>query len=366
MRRSPSGGRLLGVRARVATIATVGALSVLGMAATAGTAQAAPAGTTHHATGTHAYPGTIWMRGHNKVEAACSSKCVKYQGGIDGVGVTDGKEKVYIIFWGSQWGSESTNSHGYATFSGDPDGLAPDIQGFFAGLGSSSDKWSGVMTTYCQGVATGATTCPSSAPHVGYPTGGALAGVWEDNGASEPNQVTGHQLAEEAEKAATHFGLTTTAENRYVQYDIISAHGTNPDNYEGQGFCAWHDYTQDSTLDGGGGASGPIIAFTNMPYVPDAGAGCGAGFVNPGNDLDGVTIVNGHEYAETVTDQFPAGGWIDNAGEEVGDLCAWKSSGTGRSQDITLSTGTFAVQGIWENVANSGKGGCSVSHSIVT
>ncbi len=69
------------------------------------------------------------------------------------------------------------------------------------------------------------------------------------------------------------------------------------------------------------------------------GSSCGANFVNPGaaGAIDGVTIVDGHEYAEVITDQFPAGGWTDIQGEENADKCAWISSGHGASQNITLS-----------------------------
>jgi serine protease len=88
--------------------------------------------------------------------------------------------------------------------------------------------------------------------------------------------------------------------------------------------------------------------------------------VNSPGTLDGVTIVEGHEYAETITDQFPAGGWLDSSGEENGDKCAWISSGQGRSQNIALTTGSFAVQSTWANDFNSGSGGCEVSHAIVT
>ena len=331
-------------------------------------AQATTAPGSVRAAGAHPYRhGLVPMLGRSTGTAlACSSKCLHYRGGTGGVGVTTGKELVYLVFWGSQWGTQGTNAQGFATFSGDPDGLAPDLQAFFAGLGSSTDKWSGVMTQYCQGVAVGAVRCPATAAHVAYPTGGALAGVWEDNSGASPAQSTGHQLAVEAENAATHFGNTTTAANRDAQYVILSPTGTNPDSYQNQGFCAWHDYSGDSTLDGGGGAPGPLLAFTNMPYVPDVGFSCGAGFVNPGNNLDGVTIVDGHEYAETITDQFPAGGWLANNGEENGDLCAWKASGAGHVQNISLSTGSFAVQGTWSNAASKGRGGCAISHAIVT
>ena len=64
--------------------------------------------------------------------------------------------------------------------------------------------------------------------------------------------------------------------------------------------------------------------------------------------LDGVSIVGGHEYSEAATDPH-LNAWYDSSGAENGDKCAWISSGTGKSHDITLSTGTFAVQTTWSN-----------------
>jgi serine protease len=311
--------------------------------------------------------GVVPMRGH--FSPAASSTDLSFGGGVSGVGVTTGAPRVYLVFWGSQWGTQGTNSAGNVTLSGDPSGVAPYVEAFMKGLGTGGELWSGVMTQYCQGVSTGAQTCPaSSTQHVGYPTGGAFAGVWVDESAAAPATASGHQIGQEAVNAATHFGNTTATANRNVQYVIISPHGTDPDNYETQGFCAWHDYTGDSTLSGGAVSSpdGPL-AFTNLPYIPDAGSSCGQSFVNAGSAgmLDGVSIVEGHEYAETITDQFPAGGWTDSSGAENGDKCAWISSGQGASQNITLTTGTFAVQSTWANDFNGGAGGCEVSHSIV-
>ena len=70
-----------------------------------------------------------------------------------------------------------------------------------------------------------------------------------------------------------------------------------------------------------------------MPYVTDLGASCGQNFVNAGSagTLDGVTIVEGHEYAETITDQNPAGGWTDRTGDENADKCAWVGAGRRRA-----------------------------------
>ena len=297
-----------------------------------------------------------------------SANDLNYGGGIDGIGVTNGHEKVYLVFYGSQWGTQGTDSGGNVTLSGDPSGEAPYLQKLMKGLGTGNELWSGVMTQYCDGVVAGSQSCPaSSTSHVAYPTGGALAGVWVDESAAAPSAATGHQLGVEAVNAATHFGNTTAAANRDAQYVIISPKGTDPDNYETQGFCAWHDYNGDSTLSGGA-VSSPDgdVAFTNLPYLTDAGTSCGQNFVNGNGPLDGVSIVEGHEYAETITDQNPPGGWTDATGEETGDKCAWLTPGTsGGSFDLTTATGAFAMQTTWANDGNSGNGACEASHSIV-
>jgi len=103
------------------------------------------------------------------------------------------------------------------------------------------------------------------------------------------------------------------------------------------------------------------VAYTNLPYITDAGASCGANFNGLGPHA-GITIVAGHEMAETMTDQFPSSGWLDSSGAENGDKCAWISSGQGAAADIRLTTGTFAVQSLWSNAFNSGSGGCVLSY----
>ena len=304
------------------------------------------------------------------VAAATGAQTLSYQGGVDAIGVTSGAPKVYLVFWGTQWGTAGTNAAGETTFTGDPAGAAPYMQSWLKGLGSNGELWSGVMTQYCDGplVAVGATSCPAGAPHVGYPSGGVLAGVWYDNSAAAPAAATGNQLAAEAVKAAGHFGNTTAAANRDAQYVIVSPTGTKPDGFNTPtgGFCAWHDYNGDTTLTGGAAPSSyGDIAFTNMPYVADAGASCGANFVSTA--LDGFSIVGGHEYAETLTDQNPAGGWVNNTGsastgQENGDECAWISTGQGASALVAVSTGSFAMQSTWSNDTNR----CDISHPIVT
>ena len=306
------------------------------------------------------------MRGYqaahpNAVPNAASN--LNYGGGVDGIGVTTGAPRAYLVFWGSQWGTSGTDGNGNTTLSGDPSGMAPRVQQLMKGLGVNNELWSGVMTQYCEGVSAGAQTCPTGAAHVGYPTGGAYAGIWVDTSAASPSSANGHQIGVEAVKAASHFGNTTAAANRNAQYVIVSPRGTTPDGFNaGGGFCAWHDWNGDSTLTGGAVSSTVgDVAFTNLPYITDAGSSCGQGFVNSPGTLDGVTIVEGHEYAETITDQNPAGGWTDSSGAENGDKCAWVSSGAGASANVAFSTGTFAMQTTWSNDVT----GCQMSHAIV-
>ena len=371
----------------IAVLTTLGTAGIMAVAASGAPASAAP--TVTQAAGPvnpespaygHSYRHGVaptrataqkmanWALAHPNVPAA-STRNLTYGGAIDGIGVTTGPQRVYLVFYGSQWGTQGTNSSGYTTLSGDPSGEAPDLQGFFKGLGTGNELWSGVLTQYCDGVATGAQTCPASnTKHVAYPTGGALAGVWVDESAASPRTASGHQLGVEAVNAAAHFGNTTAAANRDAQYVVISPTGTNPDNWLTQGFCAWHDYNGDSTLSGGA-VSSPYgdIAFTNLPYITDAGTSCGQDFVNSNGTLDGVTIVEGHEYAETSTDQNPPGGWTDSSGAENGDKCAWITPGTsGGSFDLSLTTGTYAVQTTWGNDGSGGAGACQGSHAIVT
>lgn len=240
--------------------------------------------------------------------------------------------KVYLVFWGSQW----TNN--------DPSGEAAILHDFFTGAGGSS--WANTVTQYCSGVATGTIFCNGAGTAAGNKSG-ILADTWSDNAGAAPTAPSQSQLAAEAANAATHFGVHGTD----AQFVVATASGNNSRGF-GTRYCAYHSSTSTS--------SGPI-AWTNLPYITDAGVNCGANFNGLGPNA-GITIVSGHEYAESVTDPFPNSGWLDGSGAEIGDKCAWISSGSGASADITLSTGTFAVQTLWSNAANSGQGGCVLSY----
>jgi hypothetical protein len=384
-------------RSRLLTAATATAATVLSVATALGASAASPSapsgatasgasgGVTNPYSPAYGHPyrhGAVPTRELNtqmhrweaqtKGARPTQAKTLSYGGGVDGIGVTSGgAERVYLVFYGSQWGTQGTDASGNLTFTGDPKAGAPIVQKLFKGLGTGSESWSGVMTQYCDGplVARGATSCPSGAAHVRYPSGGALAGVWFDPSVAAPANATAKQLGDEAVRAAAHFGNTAVGSNRDTQYVVLSPTGTHPDGFNtasGQ-FCAWHDYNGDPYV----GSSSPYgdIAFTNMPYVMDMGTSCGQNFVNAGatGTDDGYSMVEGHEYAETITDQNPAGGWTNTtsrtySGQENADECAWIAPGTaGGAGNVSTASGSFAMQATWSNDTNR----CDLSHATV-
>jgi hypothetical protein len=319
-----------------------------------------------------------WDTGHPATAAttaATGPETLSYGGGIDGTGVMSGaKAQVYLVFYGSQWGTQSTDGNGNARFSGDPNSVAGAAQQMFKGIGTNGELWSADLTQWCDGagVAAGAVACPAglaASQYVPYQSGGVLAGVWYDNSGPEPQTASGHQLGVEALAAAHHFGNTTAASNRHAYYVVMSPTGTDPDYYQGS-YCAWHDYNRDSTLDGGAVSSDVgDFSFSNQPYNTDSGAGCGVGFINSPGTLDGYPMTLGHEWHETLSDQNPAGGWTNHTGssyngQENSDECAWLRPGTtGGAANISFgSFGTYAEQASWSNDTNS----CAISHPIVT
>ena len=76
-----------------------------------------------------------------------------------------------------------------------------------------------------------------------------------------------------------------------------------------------------------------------------------------------TAAVEGHEMAETITEQYPNGGWLDGSGAENGDKCAWITSGNqGASASVSLGSASFPVQSLWSNAFNGDRGGCVPSY----
>ena len=318
---------------RIATAVTVVAATVIGTAPLPSGADTSVSShrtaTTHHST-RHTAGLPLVFRGSSSAHAVIASP------------------KVYVVFYGRQWGRPTT-VRSDLMFSADPLGVAPRTQQFLRGL-YGTEHWSTSTTQYCDQVPTGTTRCPLSAHHVGHPNTSPLAGVWFDNTYDAVSGASESSIRASALRAAKHFGNLTAASNASALYVVMTPHGVGPSGF-GTQFCAYHGDDISSV--------GPI-AYTALPYIPDAGHGCGQNAVHAGaaGTLDGVSMVAGHEYAEWLTDPFGGTGWVDARGYENADKCAWIASGPGRAADVVFPTGTFPVQSLWSNSANGGQGGC--------
>jgi hypothetical protein len=214
--------------------------------------------------------------------------------------------RVYVDFW--HWTS-------------DPSGEAPYLRRFLSSVGGTS--WLATVHQYGGGW-----------------NGQLLAGTWSDPNLV-PSSPSDAQIQAEAVLAAKHFGVGNSVD---VQIVMATPSGHSTPGF-GTSFCAYH----------GAVAADPSITYTDLPYMTNAGGSCGEDSVNGSNGtLDGVSIVEGHELAESITDPL-INAWKDASGNEIGDKCAWT--------DLTnLSTvaGTFAVQPLWSNAIN----GCAQSSPV--
>lgn len=213
--------------------------------------------------------------------------------------------KIYVVFWGPKWTSSN--------------GEYKALTGFFNAIGGKG--WINIDTQYTG--SNGKITNPSTSE---------LAGSWID-ASTPPSKPSSSAVGAEAEKAVQHFGYFGVNANYFVAIQS----GNDPSGFKSQ-WCAWHSSESESQ---------GIVSYTDFPYQSDAGWGCGAGAVNNPGTYDGVTIVGGHEEAETQTDPRPSSGWL-YGNEEIGDLCAW--------QDLlnNSAAGGYPTQPLWDNA----KGGC--------
>jgi hypothetical protein len=246
----------------------------------------------------------------------------------------------------------------------DPDGAAARMTAFVKAMGGTA--WAGSQTQYYE-------TVNGQNINIQNPSND-FGGVWYDNTDPIHNNVSGLELAQEAQRAVAHFGVTDLDNSQFViaQPQMYNEAGFN----SGAGYCAWHDYTQPQYYPG----VEPGISFTNMPYVLNSGSSCGENSVNTGyfaGRLDGFTIVMGHEIQETITDPgaedvingVNLGGWYDYNGYENGDKCAWVGYTLGVTSPNTVPGGLnnitgndgkqYPVQSLWSNDSAGGAGWCA-------
>jgi serine protease len=286
--------------------------------------------------------------------------------------------QIYLVLWG--WGRTGAFSHTTPGMpANDPDGAGQRMIDFIGALGGTA--WAGSQTQYYETVGGGNN-------NITNPTN-QLAGVWWDDTNFIKNNITGLNIAQEADRSVTHFenldpDNPIVIDRTNAQFVIATPQRFNEKGFNsGGGYCAWHDYSTGFDANGAPIYPGvsPGISFTNMPYVLNQGASCGQGFVNgDAGNLDGFSIVVGHEIEETITDPGAEehladgtnlGAWYDFTGYENADKCAWVGSnlvGVGPSElpipgamaNITGNDGKqYPVQSLWSNDAAAGTGWCA-------
>ena len=238
---------------------------------------------------------------------------------------------VYLVFWGPKWGTNTATEN--------------FVKSFFTDLGQPSDYWSTTVKQY---------TDKTGRPTFGK---GLLVSTYWDNHTPEKS-VNDTNLGTEAAAAINWLHITDTNDADVViaaqQGTCFAASGGvtfagNCGTPQTSGYCAFHDW------DVNGSNSSLYLPWVNLPYQPDAGAGCGQTFINTPGTYDGYSITGGHELMEAITDPIGTG-WVDNAdttsGGEVADKCAWGGQLWGDNDpygNVTLGGGTFAMQSLWSN-----------------
>jgi hypothetical protein len=138
-----------------------------------------------------------------------------------------------------------------------------------------------------------------------------FGGSWNDNSAV-PKRPNDGQIAAESLKAVGHFGYDPNG-----IYFVVTPHKHSEVDF-GSKWCAYHSYAYSQKTP---------IPYAYLPYIPDAGTNCGSNSITPpsgeSGTNEGVTIMAGHEFGESITDPLPFTAWTGPAGE-IADVCAFQ------------------------------------------
>jgi hypothetical protein len=252
----------------------------------------------------HVLPGTHLLRPHQVIGSGLSGQIAKPS---ENLVYHNGQVMLFPAIGLVYWGFNRKNA--------DPDNEIPYLNSFLLHLRDSYPL--NVVTQYYE----------ISGGHKYYiPNYPAMSiAFWYDDVNALPSpHPTDKDVQQEALRAASHFNFQLPGADNLIIVAI--PHGV-PMNYAA---CAYH-----GRVDG--------FTYTNLPYQPDFGAGCGAYSVNPGpiGILDAVTETTIHEVAESMTDPLFFG-WYGPGGE-IGDKCQQFAA------NVTIHGATFPVQPLWSN-----------------
>src|SRR2546429_6783005 len=125
--------------------------------------------------------------------------------------------KIYLVFWG--WGQAGAFDHTTPAMpANDPDGAAARMTAFIKAMGGTA--WAGGQTQYYE-------LDNGQEVHIQNPAN-VFGGAWYDDTNPTRHSVTGLELAQEAQRAVAHFGITDLHDSQVVV--------AQPQNYSEQGF----------------------------------------------------------------------------------------------------------------------------------
>jgi hypothetical protein len=230
--------------------------------------------------------------------------------GYNAFGTIQDSPRVYLIFWGNNWNTDSSGIHA-------------SVVSLFEALGGTD--YNRILSEYSDTLLY---------DYIHNDT--TLAGVWTDpNGPSGTvtayHQASGPSLQDEILNAASVNGWP----NDYnAQYLVFTQSGTTVSNPNG--WCGNHYYYNPNP----GYEDGYTFAW--IPYMGDYPFSSQCTGYGPSLAARATTVAS-HEYAESATDgQFNA--W-NGSGGEVGDLCT--------AQYFTLPGTNIYVQRLWDIALDS-------------
>lgn len=326
-------------RARAAVAVAAGLLLLTPLAAGAAPAVSTPATAT---TGTAPAQDPVTDDG----------KALRYQGGrvlLD--------PRVYIVFWGSEWGQP--DAKGMPT--SDPLGVAPVVVDFFSRLGGKGDTWSTILTQYCSGTKIDDKSCGPGSRRIPPLKRSPLRGWWVDTspgpGQSDFDNRMGAQ-DEVTDRALKHFGATHPDDVVVLMLPPGSSSGN----------CGAYHGSAGTTAGGPRAIIGIPYPLPACPNSRPPSCVLGQPECLPTTEL-AITQAASHEYAEAVTNPFPINcvnptgicGWV------LKDAAVWASR-QGQTTEISDTCSVYryvqlngkkvSVAVLWSNTANKGQGGC--------
>lgn len=236
---------------------------------------------------------------------------------------------VDIVYWGSWW-----LHHGRPVKS--------ELRKLFTGLGSGN-AWAETLAQYCW-------------PGEGAFAPGAGVGSVTIDRTNPPHAPTERQLGQESAKG---FYCCNDVEGLII---VVTPPGTAPASDTANGACGHHSWSYIPGPEQGVKFPQPWI---DIPYGVILGSH-GCGWKLKQGVAGALSVVAGHEWAETVTDPY-----VNSSKKKTGLGTAWATKGLNRNEEVAdlcepellhrifhkrvfllkLMTGDFLMQDLWSNAA---------------